>query len=108
MSNLTGKKCVPCSGGVPPLDRGAIDQLHQEVSEWDVVDQHHLSRRYKFPDFLQTLAFVNKVGELAESEGHHPNIYFTYGEARIDIWTHQIDGLTESDFILAAKIDILS
>jgi len=108
MSQLAGKKCIPCSGGVPPLKSEEIERLKGEVPEWDIVGGHHLSRQYRFPDFLQTQEFVNKVGAVAEAEGHHPNITFTYGQARIDIWTHKIDGLTESDFILAAKIDQLT
>jgi 4a-hydroxytetrahydrobiopterin dehydratase len=107
MSDLAGKHCVPCSGGVPPLAGEEIARLQQETPGWEVMDGHHLSRSFRFPDFVQALAFVNRVGDLAESEGHHPNIYLTYGEARIDIWTHKIDGLTESDFILAAKIGLL-
>jgi len=108
MSDLTHKKCIPCSGGVPRLNQAEIAKLQPEVPAWQVVEGHHLSRGFRFPNFLQALAFVNKVGEVAEKEGHHPNIYFTYGQARIDIWTHSIDGLTESDFILAAKIDQIS
>lgn len=108
MSELTHKKCIPCSGGVPRLSHAEIANLETEVPDWQVVEGHHLSRSYRFPNFLQALTFVNKVGEVAEKEGHHPNIFFTYGQARIDIWTHSIDGLTESDFILAAKIDQIS
>ncbi len=108
MSDLTHKKCVPCSSGVAAANSQEIMRLHQEVPEWEVVEGHHLSRAYGFSDFVQTLVFVNKVGEMAEEEGHHPNITFTYGQARIDIWTHQVDGLTESDFILAAKIDTIA
>jgi 4a-hydroxytetrahydrobiopterin dehydratase len=73
-----------------------------------VVDEHHLVREFRFPDFKQALAFVNDVGEIAEAEGHHPNILLTWGKAEITIWTHRVDGLTESDFILAAKINRLA
>jgi 4a-hydroxytetrahydrobiopterin dehydratase len=107
MSELVGKKCVPCRGGVPSLPDAEITRLGREVPRWEVVDGHHLSRRFAFPDFRQALGFVNRVGELAESEGHHPDVHLGYGGVRIDIWTHKIDGLTESDFILAAKIDEL-
>jgi 4a-hydroxytetrahydrobiopterin dehydratase len=103
--DLASKQCIPCRGGVPPLESGKINELHGQLDPgWKVIDDHHLSREYRFDDFAQALAFVNRVGEIAEREGHHPDIYFTWGKARIDIWTHKIDGLTESDFILAAKI----
>jgi len=105
MSQLAERKCIPCSGGVPKLDAAGIEKFQPEVPEWDVVDQKKLRRTFDFDDFAQALDFVNKVGEIAEQEGHHPNISFTYGEATIEIWTHKVDGLTESDFILAAKLD---
>jgi 4a-hydroxytetrahydrobiopterin dehydratase len=92
---------------VPPLEADAIAGFLKELSGWEVVEQHHLEKGYAFDDFAQALAFVNRVGELAEAEGHHPDIYLTWGKVRIQIWTHKIDGLTESDFILAAKIDEL-
>jgi 4a-hydroxytetrahydrobiopterin dehydratase len=75
------------------------------VKDWTVVNNHHLEREYKFPDFKAALAFTNKVGAIAEEQGHHPDIYVAWGKVRVTIWTHKIDGLTESDFILAAKID---
>lgn len=106
--SLSEKTCVPCRGGVPPLRGEAIAPLLAQLSEWDVVDEHHLRKELTFPDFVTALALVNRVGELAESQGHHPDIYLTWGKARIEIWTHKIDGLTESDFILAAKIDKLA
>jgi 4a-hydroxytetrahydrobiopterin dehydratase len=103
--DLASKQCVPCRGGVPPLEADEIKELHSQLAEgWQVIDDHHLSREYQFEDFAQALSFVNRVGGIAEQEGHHPDIYFTWGKARVDIWTHKIDGLTESDFILAAKI----
>jgi len=108
MENLTTKKCVPCSGNVPPLTPEQIKLFHDEVPAWDVVDNHHLSRAYSFADFATALAWVNRVGELADREGHHPDIYLTWGRVRVDIWTHAIDGLSESDFVLAAKIDALA
>lgn len=103
--SLDEKSCVPCRGGVPPLKGKELEDLHREVPEWEVVNGHHLKRTFKFPDFVQALAFVNKVGEVAEKEGHHPDISLGWGKAEITTWTHSIDGLTESDFILAAKID---
>lgn len=107
MTELSSKQCVPCRGGVPPLEGDEITNLLDQLSGWEVVNQHHLKKSYKFPDFRQSLAFVNRVGELAEEQGHHPDFCFGWGSAEITIWTHKIDGLTESDFILAAKIDEL-
>ena len=108
MSDLSAKHCVPCQGGVPPLAAGEVSRLLRELTGWTAVDNHHLSKTMRFPDFVQALAYVNRIGELAEAEGHHPNLFLTWGEVRIDIWTHKIDGLTESDFVLAAKIDDLA
>lgn len=107
MSGLSSKECVPCRGGVPPLHGEEIAKLLPELSGWEVVNEHHLKKKYKFSDFRESLAFVNRVGELAEEQGHHPDISFGWGQAEISIWTHKINGLTESDFILAAKIDNL-
>jgi len=108
MTDLASKNCVPCRGGVPPLAGKELDSLAKQVPEWKVVDGHHIVRLFKFPNFVQALAFVNKVGELAEVQGHHPDILLAWGKAEITTWTHSINGLTESDFILAAKIDALS
>lgn len=106
MNKLAQKTCIPCRGGVPPLQGEAVAQLFAELSEgWKVVDDHHLEKEYTFPDFRQALSFTNRVGELAEKEGHHPDIYLAWGKVKLVIWTHKVDGLTESDFILAAKAD---
>ena len=105
MSDLANRKCVPCRGGVPPLKGDELTRLLAELDGWEVVDEHHLKKSYKFPDFREAQQFVNSVGEIAEEQGHHPDICFGWGHAEITIWTHKIDGLTESDFILAAKID---
>lgn len=105
MKDLASKTCVPCRGGVPPLTADEIRPLHAQVPDWKVVDNHHLSREFGFADFVSALKFVNKVGALAEEQGHHPDIHLAWGKAGVEIWTHKIDGLTESDFILAAKID---
>jgi 4a-hydroxytetrahydrobiopterin dehydratase len=102
---LASKSCVPCRGGVPSLKGKELEDLQKQVPEWGVIQEHHLRRVFTFPDFVSALAFVNKVGEIAEKEGHHPDIYLTWGKVEITIWTHKIDGLTESDFVLAAKID---
>jgi 4a-hydroxytetrahydrobiopterin dehydratase len=105
MSTLASKTCVPCRGGVPPLRGKELESLHQQVRQWNVVNEHHITRRFSFPDFKQALDFVNRVGAVAEEQGHHPDILLTWGKAEITLWTHKIDGLTESDFIMAAKID---
>jgi 4a-hydroxytetrahydrobiopterin dehydratase len=105
MNNLASRDCVPCRGGVPPLGSVERRELLKELNGWEVVEGHHVRKVFEFKDFREALAFVNRVGELAESQGHHPDISFGWGRAEITIWTHKIDGLTESDFILAAKID---
>ena len=108
MSDLASKRCVPCTGGVPPLKGEALQSLQKQVEGWSVMEEHHLLKTFKFPDFRKALDFVNRVGEIAEEQGHHPIITFTWGKVEITIYTHKINGLTESDFILAAKIDALS
>ena len=107
MSELAERQCVPCRGGVPPMKGEQINEVSSQLPDWQVVNEHHLQRAYSFKDFRETLDFVNRVGELAEEQGHHPDICFGWGKADITIWTHKIDGLTESDFVLAAKIDKL-
>jgi len=107
MSNLASKTCVPCRGGTPPLKGEELDDLRRQVPEWEVLGEHHLRRRFQFKNFREALGFVDRVGELAEEQGHHPDISFGWGRAEVEIFTHKIDGLTESDFILAAKIDAL-
>lgn len=107
MTELAAKTCVPCKGGVPPLKGAALETLGRQVSNWSIINEHHIGRSFKFPDFRTALTFVDKVGALAEEQGHHPDIFLAWGKAEITIWTHKIDGLTESDFILAAKIDRL-
>ena len=107
MSGLSQKKCVPCSGGVPALRGEQIKPFIDQLNSWEVVDEHHLSRNFIFKDFVTALKFVNAIGEVAEAEGHHPDIYLTWGKVGVQIFTHKVDGLTESDFILAAKIDEL-
>ena len=108
MSDLTAKSCVPCKGGVPPLQGDGLSALKSQLPDgWRVVEGHHLEKEFTFDDFRDALGFTNKVGELAEAEGHHPDIYLAWGKVKLTIWTHKIDGLTESDFILAAKADKL-
>jgi 4a-hydroxytetrahydrobiopterin dehydratase len=108
MTELANRECVPCRGGVPPLPQEEVAKLQAQLDGWDVVNGHHLRKEYKFEDFKETQAFVNRVGDLAEEQWHHPDICYGWGRAEITIWTHKIDGLTESDFILAAKIDLIS
>src|ERR1044072_8034669 len=106
MSELAKKECVPCKGGVAPLKGRELTELLDMLGGgWLVVDEHHLEKEYRFKDFRSALAFTNRVGELAESQGHHPDIHLSWGRVRLTVWTHKIDGLTESDFILAAKAD---
>jgi 4a-hydroxytetrahydrobiopterin dehydratase len=106
--DLAEKHCVPCRGGVPPLSREEIDKLLPQIPGWEVADGHHLVRRFTFPDFVSALAFVNRAGAIAEEQGHHPDLYLSWGKVEVRIWTHKINGLTESDFILAAKIGRVS
>ena len=107
--DLASRSCVPCRGGVPPLAGAELDRLLAELGPngWVVVAGHHLEKEYAFPDFVSALAFVNRVGEEAERQGHHPDLYLAWGKVRITVWTHKIDGLTESDFVLAARLDRL-
>jgi len=104
---LAEKKCIPCTGGIPALKGEALRPLRAETPEWTVVDEHHLARTFPFPDFKTALDFVNRVGAVAEEQGHHPDIVLGWGKAVVTVWTHKVDGLTESDFVLAAKIDRL-
>ncbi len=107
-SELAKKECKPCQGGTPPLKGAALQQMQKQIDGgWLVIDEKKLEKEFKFKDFAQALKFVNRVGEVAEKQNHHPDIYFTWGQARIQIWTHSIQGLSEGDFILAAKIDEL-
>ena len=108
MENLAERRCVPCHGGVPRLRGAEIGPLVAQLRGWRVEgDEHHLSKDYQFANFADALAFVNRVGRISEEEGHHPDIAFGWGYADLTVYTHAIDGLSESDFILAAKIDAL-
>jgi len=105
-NELAGRQCVPCKGGVPPLGGEQLRGLSEQLGgSWTVVDEHHLVKEYRFPDFADALAFTNRVGALAEEQGHHPDIHLAWGRVVVEIWTHKIDGLTERDFIFAAKAD---
>ena len=109
MSELSKKKCVPCEGGVKPLNPDQAEVLTQELNpEWMLIDQHRmLARTFKFKDFKESLEFANKVGAIAEEENHHPDLTVGYGNAGVELTTHAIGGLSENDFIVAAKIDEL-
>lgn len=104
---LADKKCIPCRGGIPALRGEELNKIHQSVPKWTVDREHQIHREFTFPDFKQALDFVNRAGEVAEEQGHHPDIFLTWGTVQITLWTHKIDGLSESDFIMAAKIDRL-
>ncbi|MHC4611774.1 MAG: 4a-hydroxytetrahydrobiopterin dehydratase [Planctomycetota bacterium] len=104
-SELADKECVPCRGGVPPLAPGKVRDLLRELDGWTVEQEYHLTRTYELPDFATALAFVNRIGDIAEQQNHHPDLYLAWGKVRVEVWTHKISGLTESDFIFAAKVD---
>jgi 4a-hydroxytetrahydrobiopterin dehydratase len=97
--------CVPCKGGVPPLTSAEIAPLLAQIDNWQVEDDRKLLKSFKFKNLKQAIDFVNVISEIAEAEGHHPDLYVRWGELRAYIWTHKIDGLTESDFVLAARFD---
>jgi 4a-hydroxytetrahydrobiopterin dehydratase len=105
--SLAEKHCVPCRGGVPPLKGEELSKLAGQISGWQVVNEHHIEKQFTFPDFKTALDFVNQAGAIAEAEGHHPDLFLSWGKVGVKTWTHKIDGLTESDFILAAKIDAI-
>ena len=109
MSDLINKKCVPCEGGVLPFDISQIHKYQKKVDGWDIISNEKkiffLIKRFIFINFLESQKFINKVGNLSEKEGHHPDITFGWGYAEIKITTHAIEGLSENDFILASKID---
>ena len=104
---LAEKHCVPCHGGIPPLTGPELERFAAQLPEWKVIDSHHLERSFAFPNFVTALAFVNRIGAVAEREGHHPDLTLSWGRVGVITYTHSIKGLSESDFILAAKIDQL-
>lgn len=108
MSDLAAKECIPCKGGVAPLEGDELSDLATRLGgDWEVVEEHHLTKTYKFSNFVDALAFANRIGELAEEVNHHPEIRLSWGWVTLIIYTHKIDGLTESDFVWAAKADKL-
>lgn len=103
---LAAKRCVPCKGDTPPLKGAQLEALRQKLGgDWRVVEEHHLEKQYRFKNFRKALEFVNRIGEVAEEQFHHPDITLAWGRCELTIWTHKIDGLTESDFVFAAKSD---
>lgn len=106
-AELASKTCEACRSDTPPMQRDEISQLSPQLPEWEVVADHHLRRGFRFKNFREALDFVNSVGELAEEQGHHPEIHFGWGHVELEVWTHKIDGLTQSDFVFAAKVDRL-
>jgi 4a-hydroxytetrahydrobiopterin dehydratase len=108
MTELGSKECVSCKGAVSPLKGRALNELKRQLgADWKVVRGHHLEREFAFKNFREALAFTNQVGKLAEAQNHHPDIHLAWGKVKITLWTHKIDGLTESDFVMAAKIDAI-
>lgn len=106
MRDLAAMECVPCKGGVPPLSGEELDSYLADLdADWRVVDGHHLEKEFRFRNFREALAFTNRVGELAESVGHHPDIHLAWGKVKVQVWTHKIDGLHEADFVFAAKAE---
>lgn len=108
MEKLSEKTCVPCRGGIPPLTPEQLPQFGSQVPDWVIVEAHHIERSFLFVDFASALAFVNAVGAMAEEQGHHPDIFLAWGKVKVTVWTHKINGLTESDFIFAARTDALA
>tara|TARA_Y100000588_G_C14228674_1_gene914251 strand:+ start:1200 stop:1547 length:348 start_codon:yes stop_codon:yes gene_type:complete len=108
MTQLAKQQCIPCRGGVAPLKGNELKDIHAQLEQrWKIIEEHHLEKEYKFDDFRQALDFTVRVGEMAEEQDHHPDIYLAWGKVKITIWTHKINGLTESDFVFAAKTDTL-
>ena len=108
MKDLSARACFACEGGTPPMPHGEIGKYHKEVNpEWEVIKDHSIKRKFKFEDFQQAMVFVNKVAEIANKEGHHPDIYIFYNIVDLELYTHAVKGLSENDFIMAAKIDKL-
>ncbi len=106
--DLAERKCIPCVGGIEPLKGDALEKLLARLNnDWQIIEEHHLEKQYKFKDFAHALQFVNKVGQITEEQGHHPDIYLAWSKVRLTVWTHKIKGLHESDFIFAAKADKL-
>ena len=107
-TDLADMKCVPCRGGVPALSADEADVLLKRLRGWQIVEEHKLNKSFPFKNFVEAVDFVNRITTVAEEEGHHPDLYVRWGEVRVYLWTHKVNGLTESDFFMAAKIDRVS
>lgn len=106
--DLCDMTCTPCQGGIPPLEGKELRSWHERLGNgWDLVNDHHIRKTFEFGSFADSLAFVNKVGVLAEAVGHHPEIHLSFRKVHLELWTHKIDGLADADFIYAAKVDAL-
>lgn len=107
MNDLTKKHCVPCEGGTPPLSDEKEDEFIKQIAEWILLRDgtHKITRQFKFENFKKAMGFVNKVADLAEEEGHHPDIKIVYNKVQLDLFTHAVGGLSENDFIMASKIN---
>jgi 4a-hydroxytetrahydrobiopterin dehydratase len=105
---LSERECMPCKGGIPPLRGEKVTELLEKLDhDWKVIEEHHLEKDFTFKNFREALDFTIKVGDLAETQGHHPDILLSWGKVRLTVWTHKVSGLTESDFIFAAKVESL-
>lgn len=102
---LADRRCVPCQGGTPPMTRQEFQPLLAQIEGWEVPEDRKLVKTFRFKNFVEAVEFVNRIAQVAEEEGHHPDLYVAWGKVTVYLWTHKIDGLSESDFIMAAKID---
>lgn len=107
-TKLNEKKCVPCQGGVPPLGNLEVQNFLKQIDQWKINSKGRLEKAYQFKNFKDAFYFVQKVADLAESQGHHPDIFLSWGHVSLEVWTHKINGLSESDFIFSAKVDQIS
>lgn len=105
MNDLAARKCQPCEGGIPALRGDELQKLYSQLDGWELIGEQRLEKEYKFKDFAEALDFVNRLGAVAEAEGHHPDVFLAWGKVRVTLWTHAVGGLSENDFILAAKAD---
>jgi 4a-hydroxytetrahydrobiopterin dehydratase len=105
MADLATKKCEPCDAGASALKGVELRRLFGQLDGWNLINEHHLEKEYSFKDFREALDYVDRLGEVAEQEGHHPDVFLTWGKVRVTLWTHSVGGLSENDFILAAKAD---
>jgi 4a-hydroxytetrahydrobiopterin dehydratase len=105
-AELAKNACVPCKGGVPPLKGEALHTMHAQLgADWQLINEHHLEKEYKLKGYAPAVAFTNAVAAVAEEQNHHPDILLAWGKVKVSVWTHKIDGLTESDFFFAAKVE---